>query len=87
MSIAAKKKVISRKASTKTVDPEMELEGNQKLNQIKKKQFKKEKKKQARRDKVAQQLSAGLENFSLKNGPTKEINEDYDFNEDFVVKQ
>lgn len=87
VSIAAKKKVISRKASTKTVDPEMELEGNQKLNQIKKKQFKKEKKKQARRDKVAQQLSAGLENFSLKNGPTKEINEDYDFNEDFVVKQ
>lgn len=43
----------------------MQLEGNRQLNQLRKKQFKKEKKERNRREKVALQLSAGLENFSL----------------------
>lgn len=68
------------------IDREMELEGNQKLNQIKKKQFKKEKKQRNRRDKVAQQLSAGLENFSLDIDKTNAMVDDYDFKTDFISK-
>lgn len=64
----------------------MELEGNQKLNQIKKKQFKKEKKQRNRRDKVAQQLSAGLENFSLDIDKQNAMDDDYDFKTDFSLK-
>lgn len=68
------------------VDPEMELDGNQKLNQIKKMQFKKEKKQRNRRDKVAQQLSAGLEFFSLNGDKTNAKEDDYDFKTDFTPK-
>ncbi|XP_057653289.1 guanine nucleotide-binding protein-like 3 homolog [Diorhabda carinulata] len=70
----------------KKVNPEMELEGNQQLNQIKKKQFKKEKKDRRRRDKVAQQLSIGLDNFSLNGTKDKDKLENYDFDTDFVSK-
>ncbi|XP_072378210.1 guanine nucleotide-binding protein-like 3 homolog [Diabrotica undecimpunctata] len=70
-------------ARLKKLDPEMELEGNQKLNQIRKKQFKKEKKDQRRREKVAMQLSSGLENFNLNKSNESE---DYNFDTDFVSK-
>lgn len=66
----------------KKKDPEMELEGNLKLNKVRKQQFKKEKKKRNREEKAALQLSAGLENFTLKN---KEEAEDYEFDENFVA--
>ncbi|KAF7279950.1 hypothetical protein GWI33_006576 [Rhynchophorus ferrugineus] len=69
----------------KKADPEMLLEGNQKLNQIRKNQFKKEKKQRARRDKVAQQLSAGLENFSLKSDGINS-GKNYDFDTDFTMQ-
>ncbi|EFA10479.1 guanine nucleotide-binding protein-like 3 homolog [Tribolium castaneum] len=69
------------KTETKKVDPEMELEGNQKLNQIRKNQFKKEKKMRNRREKVAQQLASGLENFTLKSDNDK----DYDFDTDYTM--
>lgn len=68
------------------VDPEMELEGNKKLNQIKKKQFKKEKKQRKRRDKVALQLATGLENFSLNAEKSNLMEDDYDFKTDFATK-
>lgn len=61
----------------------MEIEGNQKLNQIKKKQFKKERKDRNRKEKVVLQLSNGLENINM----SKSSNEDYDFNVDFELKQ
>lgn len=63
----------------------MELEGNQQLNQIRKKQFKKEKKQRNRREKVAQQLATGLENFSLNTSKEMSV-ESYDFDTDFVEK-
>lgn len=82
----SKKKQKKNDANKAKVDPEMELEGNQKLNQIKKKQFKKEKKQRNRREKVAQQLSAGLENFSLGGDKTNAMEDDYDFKTDFTSK-
>lgn len=82
----SKKKQKTAERSNKKIDPEMELEGNQKLNQIKKKQFKKEKKQRNRRDKVAQQLSAGLENFSLNMDKNNANEADYDFKTDFLPK-
>ncbi|XP_018576032.1 guanine nucleotide-binding protein-like 3 homolog [Anoplophora glabripennis] len=69
----------------KKVDPEMELEGNQKLNQIRKNQFKKEKKQRNRREKVSQQLAAGLDNFSLNTNKDMSV-ESYDFDTDFTTK-
>lgn len=60
---------------------EMELEGNLKLNKVRKLQFKKEKKKKNREEKAALQLSAGLENFKLKN--QNDEGENYDFDEDY----
>ncbi|XP_030758665.1 guanine nucleotide-binding protein-like 3 homolog [Sitophilus oryzae] len=76
-----KTKQVKENTREKKVDPEMLLEGNLKLNQVRKNQFKKEKKQRGRREKVAQQLSAGLENFSLGS----DSKEDYDFNEDFKM--
>ncbi|CAH1156217.1 unnamed protein product [Phaedon cochleariae] len=72
-------------ARTKKVDPEMELEGNQKLNQIKKLQFKKEKKQRNRRAKVSKELSQSLESFSLKTDKSMSV-ESYDFDADFTEK-
>lgn len=68
----------------KKKDPEMELEGNLKLNKLRKKQFKKERKKRNREETAALQLSAGLENFTIKK---KGETENYDFEEDFAMKQ
>lgn len=66
ISIASSKKDKKKQEErAKKPDPEMQLEGNRQLNQLRKKQFKKEKKERNRREKVALQLSAGLENFSL----------------------
>ncbi|CAH0554574.1 unnamed protein product [Brassicogethes aeneus] len=80
ISVASNKKEKKKgDARVKKPDPEMQLEGNLKLNQIRKKQFKKEKKERTRRDKVATQLSAGLENFNI-GGKSQES---YDFNTDF----
>ncbi|XP_066155961.1 guanine nucleotide-binding protein-like 3 homolog [Euwallacea fornicatus] len=84
-----KKSLIGKTTSVtrvKKTNPEMALEGNQKLNQIKKKQFKKERKDRSRKEKVAQQLATGLENFSLCSGDLNETNEDYNFHTDFFVK-
>lgn len=62
----------------KKVDPLMELEGNQKLNSIKKTQFKKQKKDNKRKEKVIKTLSDGLENINLS------LNDNnYDFKTDF----
>lgn len=85
--VTATKKNERNKAEprTKKADPEMELEGNQKLNQIRKKQFKKEKKQRNRREKVAQQLAVGLENFSLNTQKDMSV-ESYDFDTDFAKK-
>ncbi|XP_066260480.1 guanine nucleotide-binding protein-like 3 homolog [Euwallacea similis] len=85
----AKKSLVRKKMSAtrvKKTDPEMALEGNQKLNQIKRKQFKKEKKDRCRKEKVAQQLAAGLENFSLRSGDLNQSHEDYNFDTDFAIK-
>lgn len=82
ISISTSKKQKQAKPSprVKKPDPEMELEGNQKLNQIKKKQFKKDKKERSKKDKIAMQLSSGLENFSL-NSENKD--DSYNFDTDF----
>lgn len=69
----------------KKTDPTMELEGNKSLNKLKRKEFKKQKKDQRRREKVAVQLSAGLENFSLTTSPNKG-DKDYSFEKDFDMK-
>ncbi|RZC31879.1 GN3L Grn1, MMR HSR1, and/or FeoB N domain containing protein [Asbolus verrucosus] len=82
ISIQNRKMKKNKNETTKKVDPEMTLEGNQKLNQIKKMQFKKEKKMRNRREKVAQTLASGLENFSLT---TDKQDTDYSFDEDYVM--
>lgn len=79
INVESKKTKKKGKTETKKVDPEMELEGNLKLNQVRKKQFKKEKKMRNRRDKVAQQLASGLENFTLKSD-----NKNYNFDTDYT---
>lgn len=63
-------------------DPEMELEGNLKLNKVRRQQFKKEKKKRNREAKAALQLSTELKNVKIKE---KVEGEDYDFKEDFIA--
>jgi len=84
--VTTKKKNIPKKkpqAREKKVDSEMLLEGNLQLNRIKKKQFKKEKKDRARKNKLSEKLALGLENFSLEN---KDKSESYDFNTDFAMQ-
>ncbi|XP_077266192.1 nucleostemin 1 isoform X3 [Temnothorax americanus] len=61
----------------KKPDPLFEIEGNQKLNKLKKLQFKKEKKARVRREKAATKLAGQLEGFKLTSN-------DYDFNTDFT---
>ncbi|ERL88823.1 guanine nucleotide-binding protein-like 3 homolog [Dendroctonus ponderosae] len=78
---ANKKPLLQPAAKGKKRSGEMALPGNLQLNQLKKRQFKKEKKDRARRERVALQLSAGLENFNLKT--TASVEEDYNFDEDF----
>lgn len=69
----------------KKVDPEMEIEGNKKLNKIKKMQFKKQKKDLKRRQKAekaaGQQISEGLEKVTV----TK-TSANYDFDADFNMQ-
>lgn len=77
------KKKTKLESKAKKPDPEMLLEGNQQLNRVKKLQFKKEKKMERRREKVALQLASGLENFSIVESVKKREDDDYDFNSDF----
>ncbi|XP_054001045.1 guanine nucleotide-binding protein-like 3 homolog [Hylaeus anthracinus] len=79
------KKMENKKKNTnetrkKKTDPLSEIEGNQKLNKMKKLQFKKDKKDRARREKVAVNLAGQLNEFSIS------TSDDYDFNTDFVEK-
>ncbi|XP_047521458.1 guanine nucleotide-binding protein-like 3 homolog [Pieris napi] len=62
-------------------DPEMQIEGNTKLNQIKKMQFKKDKKKRARNERKAVELADVLETVTL----TSINKDDYSFKEDFSL--
>ncbi|KAK4876229.1 hypothetical protein RN001_012651 [Aquatica leii] len=83
INIVENKKIKKGKGETrlKKVDPEMLLEGNQQLNKVKKMQFKKAKKKERRKEKIALQVASGLENFT---DPTqKQESDSYDFNTDF----
>ncbi|XP_078050568.1 nucleostemin 1 [Augochlora pura] len=64
----------------KKTDPLFEIEGNQKLNKLSKKAFKKEKKDQIRREKIDLQLAGQLKEFDLS------APDDYDFTTDFVEK-
>ncbi|XP_018343334.1 PREDICTED: guanine nucleotide-binding protein-like 3 homolog [Trachymyrmex septentrionalis] len=61
----------------KKPDPLFEIEGNQKLNKLKKLQFKKEKKQRLRSEKATIKLAGQLEEFKL-------TSDDYDFNTDFT---
>ncbi|XP_023936909.2 guanine nucleotide-binding protein-like 3 homolog [Bicyclus anynana] len=61
-------------------DPEMLIEGNTKLNKLRKMQFKRDKKKKARNEKQAVQLADVLETVTLTTGKK---NDEYDFKEDF----
>lgn len=67
---------------TKKVDPEMQIEGNTKQNKLRKMQFKKDKKKRARNEKVAVNLAGVLENVTLT---TVKKKDDYNFKEDFSL--
>lgn len=67
------------KADKKT-ESTMALEGNQKLNKIKKLEQKKIKKEKNRRERETTNLASVLEGFSLNK------NDDYDFNTDFTIK-
>ncbi|KAM3961640.1 nucleostemin 1 [Aphomia sociella] len=69
------------KERTKT-DPEMLLEGNTKLNKIRKMQFKKDKKNKVRYEKKTVDLAGVLENVTLTSAPKKD---DYDFKDDFSL--
>lgn len=80
-----KTKKTSGKSENQKKNPEMELEGNQQLNKVRKMQFKKEKKQRMRKEVVAMQLSAGLENVSFATKTEGEGEENYDFNEDFEM--
>lgn len=80
--VKKKKKHATKENATKK-DAEMNLEGNQQLNKVRKQQFKQQKKKQLRADKVALQLAAGLENVTVQNS---DKSEGYNFETDFVMK-
>nr|CAD7445190.1 unnamed protein product [Timema bartmani] len=64
----------------KKMETQMALEGNQKLNQLNKMAFKKQKKEQARKERVAVSLSGALEMVTLDTNT-----DDYDFKSDFVT--
>ncbi|XP_049866377.1 guanine nucleotide-binding protein-like 3 homolog [Pectinophora gossypiella] len=63
-------------------DPEMLLEGNTKQNKLRKMQFKKDKKKQAKNEKQSVELAGVLENVTLT---TYKKKDDYDFKEDLSL--
>ncbi|GAB1862097.1 Guanine nucleotide-binding protein-like 3-like protein [Camponotus japonicus] len=62
----------------KKPDPVFEIEGNQKLNKLRKLEFKKQKKERAKREKATAKLAGKLENFKFNS-------DDYDFNTDFTI--
>uniref|UniRef100_S4PV48 Guanine nucleotide-binding protein-like 3-like protein n=4 Tax=Pararge aegeria TaxID=116150 RepID=S4PV48_9NEOP len=71
----------TNKSSEKTkADPEMLIEGNTKLNKLRKMQFKRDKKKKARNEKQAVNLADVLENVTLSSANKSDV---YDFKEDF----
>lgn len=72
----AKKDVSAEKK--KKQDPLFEIEGNQKLNKLRKLAFKKEKKERAKREKATTKLAGQLEDFKFNS-------DDYDFNTDFTA--
>lgn len=84
INIATTKKVKQTKQMTKTKkkDAALELEGNQQINQLKKKQFKKDKKMKMRKDKITMQLADGLENITMS---SKGKDESYNFDTDFQM--
>lgn len=61
----------------KKTDPLFELSGNQKLNKLRKLQYKKERKEKVRREKAATKLADQLGEFTLSKS------DNYDFNTDF----
>lgn len=75
-----KAKMNEANSRKKKTDPLFELEGNQKLNKIKKLQFKKEKKDKAKREKLTTRLADQLNEINLS------TSDNYDFNVDFVEK-
>lgn len=80
------KKQKKRNSNAKTkVDAEMQLEGNLQLNQIKKKQFKKERKMKNRKEIAEKQLTNGLNNFTIAGESTSNDNENYSFETDYVI--
>ncbi|KAJ8732990.1 hypothetical protein PYW07_015589 [Mythimna separata] len=83
VSIRANKQDKGAKSEGKTkADPEMLIEGNTKLNKLRKQQFKKDKKKKARNEKQAVNLADVLENVTITSYKKKD---DYDFKEDFSL--
>ncbi|XP_072757984.1 guanine nucleotide-binding protein-like 3 homolog [Anoplolepis gracilipes] len=72
----AKKDVSAEKK--KKQDPLFEIEGNQKLNKLRKLAFKKEKKERAKREKATTKLAGQLKDFKFNS-------DDYDFNTDFTA--
>lgn len=71
----------SKNERTKS-DPEMQIEGNTKLNKLRKMQFKRDKKKRARNEKQAVKLADVLENVTLTSAKKSDA---YDFKEDFKM--
>lgn len=82
----SKKSKVRGAARLKKGDPEMELEGNKRLNRIKKLQFKKDKKMANRRviaeRAVKKQRTQGSEEVTVTNS-----SDNYNFDEDFQMKQ
>ncbi|XP_020291899.1 guanine nucleotide-binding protein-like 3 homolog isoform X2 [Pseudomyrmex gracilis] len=80
----SKKKTKSAKSGNsvdrkKKLDPLFEIEGNQKLNKLRKLQFKREKKDRVRKEKIANKLAGQLEEFKLNSSDA------YDFNTDLTL--
>lgn len=83
VNIRANKQDKGTRSNEKTkTDPEMLIEGNTKLNKLRKQQFKKDKKKKAKNEKQAIQLADVLENVTITSFKKKD---DYDFKEDFSL--
>ncbi|XP_034824896.1 guanine nucleotide-binding protein-like 3 homolog [Maniola hyperantus] len=81
LNIRPKLDKINKNERTKA-DPEMQIEGNTKLNKLRKMQFKRDKKKKARNEKQAINLADVLENVTLT---TVKKSDEYDFKEDFKM--
>lgn len=82
LNIRSKLEKTTRATEKKKGDPEMLLEGNTKLNKLRKMQFKKDKKKKAKSEKQAVNLADVLENVTLTSLNKSDV---YDFKEDFSL--